>query len=368
MGSETQSALIAALFDGIAETPLWATFLGLLRQATGADHVTLILHPPARPMDEAIQLLSSDDPTPSLHRFFQAESTPAQRAPSQIEGRLYTRDELFDLYTPEEVHFYRDKLAQHKITALRQMRVREKTGVDAWLTRARRGNDFGPDDEALLYAIAPILQGVLQLYVAMERERFAASLTADAVRQLQFGWISLDNCGRVIDCDPQGALVLSTSKILSRGQNGRLIAAPRALERDIYAALDHIVQNPASRPRALTLNREPWLDMLLVPAGRSSATSSQSVSAIAYVHGDNWGSSDRHEQLGELFGLSPREARLALAISRGMSLTEAAAEFGLTIATARTYSKSIYAKTGARGLPDLVRIVMRSILAIVPHH
>lgn len=367
MGSGTEAALIAALFDGVAETPLWATFLGLLRRATGADYATLIFHPPGRRMEETLQLLSSDDPTPSFQRFFQAESSPAQRSPSQVEGRLYTLDGLFDLYTPDEVDFYRHILERHRITALRQMRVREKTGVDAWLTIARHGDDFGPVDDALLYALAPVLQGVLQLYVAMERERFAASLTADAVRQLQFGWISLDHCGRVLDCDPQGALVLSGSKILSRGQNGRLIATPRSLEREIYAALDHIVQHPTSRPRAIPLKREPWLDMLLVPAGRSSATSSQSASAIAYVHGDNWGSSDRHEQLGELFGLSPREARLALAISRGMSLAEAAAEFGLTISTARTYSKSIYAKTGARGLPDLVRIVMRSVLAIVPH-
>jgi DNA-binding CsgD family transcriptional regulator len=47
-----------------------------------------------------------------------------------------------------------------------------------------------------------------------------------------------------------------------------------------------------------------------------------------------------------------------------MTLAEAASEFKLTIATARTYSKDIYHKTGARGLPDLVRIVMRSVLAI----
>ncbi len=362
-----EAALIAALFDGVVETPLWTSFLDSLRRMTGADYATLIFHPPGRRMAEALQLLSGEAPPSSLQNFFQADSVPAERPPSQAEGRPYALDALFDLYTPAEKEFYRATLKTHGVGAIRQMRVRENTGVDAWLTLARQGPDFGPDDDALLTAVAPVLRGVLQLYVAMERERFAASLTAEAVRRLQFGWISLDKSGRVIDCDEQGALVLSGSHVLSRGANGKLMATRRDLEREIYDALDRIVERPTSRPRAITLNREPWLDMLLVPAGRNAATSTQAVVAIAYVHGDNWGSSDRHEQLAELFGLSPREARLALAISRGMSLAEAAEEFGLKVQTARTYSKSIYAKTGARGLPDLVRIVMRSVLAIAPH-
>jgi DNA-binding CsgD family transcriptional regulator len=88
--------------------------------------------------------------------------------------------------------------------------------------------------------------------------------------------------------------------------------------------------------------------------------------AIAYVHGDSWSASDRCEQLAELFSLSPREAQLALALSGGMTISEAAAELGVTVGSARIYSKHIYAKTGARGLPDLVRLVMRSVLAIAP--
>ena len=118
------------------------------------------------------------------------------------------------------------------------------------------------------------------------------------------------------------------------------------------------------RPRAIALRRDPWLDMLLVPAHAKNATARVSPVAIAYVHADSWRSSDRCKQLAELFALSPREARLALALSRGMTITEAAAEFNLKIETARSYSKDIYAKTGARGLPDLVRIVLTSVLAV----
>ena len=49
-----------------------------------------------------------------------------------------------------------------------------------------------------------------------------------------------------------------------------------------------------------------------------------------------------------------------------MTIAEAAAEIGITPETAKSYSKLIYAKIGARGKPDLVRIIMGSILALSP--
>jgi len=44
--------------------------------------------------------------------------------------------------------------------------------------------------------------------------------------------------------------------------------------------------------------------------------------------------------------------------------TMAADALGLTVETARNYSKKIYAKTGARGHAELVRIILTSVLAI----
>ncbi len=45
-------------------------------------------------------------------------------------------------------------------------------------------------------------------------------------------------------------------------------------------------------------------------------------------------------------------------------ITEAAQAHGLTVETARYYSKKIYAKTGARGQVDLVRNILTGVLAL----
>jgi len=51
-------------------------------------------------------------------------------------------------------------------------------------------------------------------------------------------------------------------------------------------------------------------------------------------------------------------------MAQATSISDAADALGLTIETARNYSKKIYAKTGARGQAELVRIVLTSVLAV----
>lgn len=106
--------------------------------------------------------------------------------------------------------------------------------------------------------------------------------------------------------------------------------------------------------------------MLLVPADRKSISTKAKPAAIAYVHGDSWSSVECRDQFAELFRLLPREAEIALALCRGKTIAEVALDLGLTLGTTRNYSKTISAKTDARGLPDLVRPVVRSVLAIAP--
>jgi DNA-binding CsgD family transcriptional regulator len=362
--------LAVSLVDGLLETPLWATFLERLRLATGADHAALFFQPPNWPYEDSIHLLAGATPSDvhAIHRKH-ALASDLLRRDSMVEGRPYTLEEILGRGGGVEggpnAAFFHELVVQRGITAIRQVRVEETSGVSAWLTIARCGPDFAAA-ESLLITIAPLLRSVLRQHIAAERERFAASLTADAVRRLEFGWISFDRAGNVLEHDELGGLVLATSGILSVGATGRLAAKPPELERDIFQSLTRLLDGPARRSRAFTLSRDPWLDMLLVPARRKSIGTRSPSAAIAYVHGDSWRSTDRVEQLAELFGLSPSEARLALALSRGMTIAEAAEEFGLAVGTVRNSSKAIYAKTGARGLPDLVRIVMRSVLAIAP--
>ena len=358
--------LLPALFNGAFEDPLWTTFLDQLRIATGADYAALTFRPPGKPLNAVLHLYSGA-PSPPLvqqlyhEHLYEFDPLPYYRL---VEGRPYALNEWLRPGEPAHDAYYRDILVPSGMTAMLSMRVMESSGVNAWLMISRATTEFEAGDRALIGALAAYLRAALRNFVALERERFNASVAGEAIRRLDFGWFTLDCAGHVLDADAQGAQLLAQSGILGRNAGGRLTARPKALDREIANAVRTLSADPRSRPRAIILSRDPWLDMLLAPTHKRSISAKPDPAVIAYVHGDRWSSADRCEQLAELFVLSPSEARLTLALSRGMTITEAASELGLTVETARNYSKKIYAKLGARGQSDLVRFVMRSVLAI----
>ncbi len=358
--------LLPPLLDGVFEDPPWGIFLDRLRHHTQADYAALTFRPPGKPLNQVVHLYSGAASPPLVSQLYHEHLYETDPLPyyNLAEGRAYALHEMLRAGEPEHDSYYRNLLVPSGMNAMRMMRVREASGVNGWLNITRRTGDFGPADDALLHEIAPYLRGALRNFVALEHERFNAAVANDAIGRLAFGWFTLDANLQVLDCDRQGETLLAHSGILGRNANGRLTARPRALEQEIIAAVRTLAAEPRSRPRAIILNRDPWLDMLLMPTHKRSISARPDPAIIAYVHGDNWSSADRCEQLAELFLLLPSEARLALALSRGLTITEAAAELGLTVETARNYSKKIYSKLGARGQSDLVRFVMRSVLAI----
>ena len=89
--------------------------------------------------------------------------------------------------------------------------------------------------------------------------------------------------------------------------------------------------------------------------------------AVVYFRGDQSSSADRCQQLIDMFKLTQSEARFAWSIAQGLSIAEAAEKHGLTIESARNYSKKVYAKTGAKGQVDFMRRVLTSVVALTVH-
>jgi DNA-binding CsgD family transcriptional regulator len=68
--------------------------------------------------------------------------------------------------------------------------------------------------------------------------------------------------------------------------------------------------------------------------------------------------------LHELFGLTPAEIRLAIALVKGKSVAEYAHEAAISSNTARTHEKRIYSKTGVKRQSELVRLLLKSSAGI----
>jgi DNA-binding CsgD family transcriptional regulator len=358
--------LLLLLMNGAFETPLWSGFLDELRRCTRADYASLVFRPPGLALNTVFHLYSGARCPPLIQQlyrdsFYKKDPTPYHE---MVEGRVCALGELLRADNPAHAAYLKAVMAPSGMNAARMMRLVEASGVNVWLTITRRKHDFGAEDDALLNDIAPYLRSGLRSYVALERERTNAALASDAIQRLSFGWITLDVSGRVLEADTQGRYILAHSGSLRQSESGLLKGATAKQGREIVDAIKTLAATANARPRAMILSREPWLDMLLVPASRNASSAKSMPAVVAYVHSDSSLSTDRCEQLAQLFDLLPSEARLALALGRGMSIAEAAKELNLTLESARTYSKKVYAKMGARGHADLVLFVQRSVLKI----
>ncbi|ATI80649.1 helix-turn-helix transcriptional regulator [Sphingobium yanoikuyae] len=354
--------LLQAIHEGMFEQPLWTQFLNKAGVRMGALYCSLVF----RPIDqeEIIELWAGPPTPPHLARLFDEKFArdPLPYRKMQ-EGRIYTLDELLDPINPVQRSYSDEFLAPLGIRNLWSVRIKEASGVDAWLNCAG-GADLGLAAGALLNRLVPHMRIALRNFMALEREKFRASVTSDAFGRLNFGWLTLDAACRIIDMTPHVEQQLQRTTLLRRGRYDRLMSASPTVDRTLATLVKRYAQDDNLPPKAINLSRDPLMDMLVAPLRSPSVSANAKPVAIVYLSGDRRSQADRCEQLAELFGLLPSEARLAWAIASGLSIHEAAKELQLSIETARNYSKKIYAKTGSRGQVELVRTILTSVLAI----
>ena len=324
-----EAELLVPLHEGVFEQPLWSTFLRRLQRETRSETVTFALLPEG---SEAIVLGG-------------AEREPTYQPTEGLrDGRAYAGPEIGLAEDVRIVGWKQDEALSCELLV--------------------RGNALASSAPALLGALVPHLKSAVRVFAALEQERGRTSVKEEALRRMNFGWILLDLKCRIIEHDEQAGENLARSGLLRRGPYDRLIPASAEADRKLTRHVAACAADPDARPRTINLSRDPWVDILVSPYRVEALTAGKDAVAAVYLRGDRTSSADRHDQLVEVFQLTPSEARLAWSMAQGLSIAEAAAEHGLTVETARNYSKKIYAKTGARGQADLVRHVLTSVLAI----
>jgi DNA-binding CsgD family transcriptional regulator len=359
---QDETDLLTALHEGVLETPLWSTFLKRLRNRTRADYAGLILR--------------RGDGPPEIFQFASDRQDFEERYVAGLQllepllqqmmrpNRVYSLVELLDPRNPDHQRFTREFMAPATIRNARLVRVSEPGGYEGWLLIGRAEADFDASESALLSALASHLAIALRTYAAFQRERLRADISGEAIQRLNFGWITLDAAGTIVDYDDQADRLLRQSTALRKTAAGRLVPTSRQAEGALARLLRQVAAGETIRSQAIHLSDEPWLDMLVATIRDQPFSRSKAPVLVAYVHGEERSGADRQDQLMDLFGLTKSEARLAIALSHGRSIAEAAKDLGLTLETTRLYSKRIYAKTGTKGQADLVRLVLASVVAL----
>jgi DNA-binding CsgD family transcriptional regulator len=341
--------LLTVLHGGGEEEPLWSTFLVRLRRRFRADAARLVVAPEIG--GEAVQIVS--EPESSHPRRMPAVGdrlVEAVMAAGLRSQRVYGLGELAE----------RDSFVSLVGTVPNGITLRLAEGRLSVLLLLTRSDAFAAGERAVIAALIPHLTIALANHKVREQARRREHLLGAVISRLRYGWVTLAPEGRILDCDPRAAVLIREGNLLASGPAGELLTASAAANRMILEALDQFGRgDPVSM--AVRVSDAPRLDLLLKGLAAGETTGAI---LVAYLQEEGQEASEDSAALAALHGLAPREARLALALAEGDGIPEAAERLGLTVETARNYSKSVYAKIGVRGQAQLARTIAHSLAGL----
>ncbi len=219
------------------------------------------------------------------------------------------------------------------------------------LNRSETRRFLGEDERAVLQDLAIHLRAALSLRGRFRAEREAVSARDAALDALRFAVLICDGEARVRGMNTAAGELAEAGLLGLGSRGGGLTVGTPAEGRSLQALVRAALQG---RPGAMRV-RAPdgtGLSLLVTPTRHE-----ERAHALVCVTRDDAPPGLDSATLVRLFGVSPAQAELCLLLLAGRTFEEAASERGIATSTARSYFTLILARTGARNLRDLLRLL-----------
>ncbi|SEQ25865.1 DNA-binding transcriptional regulator, CsgD family [Solimonas aquatica] len=367
--------LLGAIYEGPMESPPWQNASQLLRERLGAAHVTLMLRPPSQDGSGA---MINTGPTQQQHvdsyesHFFAAD--PFVRLP---EGEVFSAEELIG---PQwlQSQYYREFLQPVGVRHLLGADIYTREGIECRLrvTRGPEALPFDAGDKSLLRRVLPHFKRAIQLHARLDFLECERALFAGTVNRMLLGMISFDQNGQLLETNQEARRILAERDGIWLSGNNLCIDSSQE-SRDFQRMLRQALSG-GTHPRA---GSEPELVEAIAvsrPSGRAKlgilvraiplgpwSESKQRPAVAVFLRDPEANAAQPSQELvRRLFGLTRMEAQLALLLTEGLTLDEAAEKMNVRRNTARTHLRSIFCKTGVTRQTMLVRLLLNSVLSL----
>lgn len=243
-------------------------------------------------------------------------------------------------------------------------------GVDDYLTKPI-------DYDLLLITVAARLDQVQRVKGAAMRQQgdsgFARSALLganEALNRVAVGIFLLDAERRVIFRNRRAEELIEEADGLTLSHEGLLRGEKpqqtQALRGILDAAITRATEGVRTATEAVALTRNSGRRALFAvacPLGHGPARPGEPVVGL-FVTDPERRYNGAAEAVAQLYGLSPAETRLALALSRGLRLDEIADEFGISRNTVSYTMKNLFRKTETDRQADLISLFIASPVAL----
>ncbi|HEU0196443.1 MAG TPA: helix-turn-helix transcriptional regulator [Nevskiaceae bacterium] len=368
----TVDALIGAIYDGPLETPPWKAALELLRTALAAGHVTLMLRPPS---SEGIgAAINTGSVPPAGVRTYATQFFAGDPFVDLPAGEVVTAEELIGREWLQST-IYVEYLEPLGIRHLLGADIVTRNGIECRL-RVTRGKDaagFSDDDKQLVAGLLPHLKRAIQIHARLDSLECERELFAGTLNRLQLGVVSIRQDGAVVDSNEEATRIFEERDGL--WLSGGAISVDNSLEsRELQKMIRRALASAADAtqprlPEAMSITRpsgRPKIGILVqaVPLGEWSESRDRPTVALYLRDPQANPVAPSQDIVRRLFGLTRMEAALALRLTEGLTLDEAAEALNVRRNTARTHLRSIFCKTGVTRQTMLVRLLLNSVVKL----
>lgn len=240
------------------------------------------------------------------------------------------------------------------------------------ITRPESAPGFSLEEKLLCSRLLPHLRGSLHVHNLLGRSELLGNLYSQAINRLSVATLVLDDTGAVLQLNDVAREMLKLSDGLKL-VGGRLEASYPSDNRNLHkmireAAEAHVVGTATEAREALSIARpsgEVSLGVVVEPVPSMEWAEGKGQPAVMVYIRDAVGKSQVDARIAkDLFNFTPAETALALELSNGLSLEEAAENLGIMRNTARAHLRAIFSKTGVRRQAELVRVMLNSVVSL----
>lgn len=363
--------LLLLLHEGALEPSRWREFLELVGRRLKANYAALVLRSPAIGESGLLYTWGAQPEATAAYteRYFALD--PFVQLP---EGQVVTLHEFVGRERLEKSAFYREYMQPVDSIYNLGVDLREpgRYYVRFRVCRAGRTGEFGAAARRFCELLVPHLRVAIRTHVELDLVRTERGIYADAMTDLTLATIILDEDGRVVhtnalaqqilgECDgislTDAVLVLRNAQDAQRYRDAfaRALEAGRTGQPGIVEVI-RVQRSPGRDPLGMIM-RPGW------PRLREPETPMTGSVAVFLSTGSRTRDTST-ASVRKLFGLTEKEAQLALSLANGHTLQEFADQFGMSLNTARTHLRAIYAKTGIDRQAKLVRAILKSVAAL----
>jgi len=368
--------LIGDIYDASLSPALWPTVIRKIAELVDAEKANLLAY---NQLDPDYFLFHSHGITPEQLQMYQDGGFAQLDHEFSTQwigeaGIVTTNHHHFgdiDNYKRAAGRLYSDFFS--RVGVLYQIgSVLEKTDF-RWsvlgLHRSDNGQPFAEEYVAVVARLVPHLRRALEIHrqlTALNRQNQQLYALLD---QLTTGVLLLDGNGRIRHANPRAEQLLRSHDALRVNPHHALHATDPAQN----SQLQHLIRQAtcASRRENLTseaggvlgILRQHQSPLMLTATPLSSLAGYQElrhdgIVCALFLTDPAAGRTLSRRLLKQSWALTERECDLCQAFLNHAGIEAAADACGLSLATARTYLKSIYGKTGQHSQPELMRLLM----------